>query len=61
MLEQVPLKSSVVVARAVVCPGDSHGVCMRVINPTPDTVAIYKGTKLATLEPVDDASTVTTV
>ena len=61
VVERVPLKASVVVARAVVIPTGGQGVCMRVINPTPDTVTIYKGTKLATLEPVDDVSTVMTV
>ena len=61
VLERVPLKASVVVARAVVCPGDSHGVCMRVINPTTDIVTLYKGTKVATLERVDDATPVAVI
>ena len=46
MLERLPLKASVVVAQALVCPRDSHGVCMRVINPTTDIVILHKGTKV---------------
>lgn len=56
VVERVTLKASVVVARAVVCPGDNHGVCTRVINPTTDIVTLYKGTKVATLEWADDAT-----
>ena len=37
---RVPLKASVVVARAVVCPGSNHGVCIRVINPNPLTLQL---------------------
>lgn len=48
VVERVPLKASVVVARAVVSPAGGQGVRMRVINPTPDTVTIYQGTKVAT-------------
>ena len=61
VVERVPLKASVVVARAVVCPGSNHGVCMRVINPTPDMVTLYKGTKVAILEAVDDTTPVAAV
>ena len=61
VVERVPLKASVVVARAVVCPGSNHGVCMRVINPTPDIVTLYKGTKVAILEAVDDTTPVAAV
>ena len=61
MVERVPLKASVVVARAVVCPGSNHGVSIRVINPTPDIVTLNKGTKVAILEAVDDATPVAAV
>ena len=61
VVERVPLKTSVEVARAVVCPGSGYGVCMRVINPTSDHVTLYKGTKVAILEPVDDATPVAAV
>ena len=61
VVERVSLKASDVVARAVVCPGGNHGVCMRVINLTTDIVTLYKGTKVATLEPVDDATPVAAI
>ena len=57
----MPLKASVVVAQAAVSPAGGQGVCMRVINPTPDTVTIYKGTKVATLEPVVDVTNVAAI
>lgn len=59
-VERVPLKASVV-ARAVVSPRRSQGVCMRVINPIPNTETIYKGTKVADLDPVDDVTHVTAI
>ena len=60
-VERVPLKASVVVARAVVSPAGGQGVCMRIVNPTPDTVTIYKGTKVATLEPVVEVTSVSSI
>ena len=49
---RVPLKASVVVAHVVVSPARSQGVCMRVINPMPDTEITHKGTKVTDLEHV---------
>ena len=46
------VKASVVVARAIVCPGSNHEVYISVINPTPDIATLYKGTKVAILESV---------
>ena len=61
MVERIAIKSCVVVARAVVCPSNPQGVCVRVINPTPDVATVYKGTKIAVLEPVDDIITAASV
>ena len=61
VVERVPLKASVVVARAAVSPAGGQGVRMRVINPTPDTVTIYQGTKVATLEPVVEVTSVASI
>ena len=54
VVERVPLK-------LVVSPAGGQGVRMRVINPTPDTVTIYKGTKVATLEPVVEVTSVASI
>ena len=61
MLERIAIKPSVVVARAVVCPSDPQGVRVRVINPTPDVATVYKGTKIAVLEPIEDVVTIAPV
>ena len=61
MLERIAIKPSVVVARAVVCPSDPQGVRVRVINPTPDVATVYKGTKIAVLEPIEDVITIAPV
>lgn len=61
VVERVPLKASVVVARAVVHPGGNQRVRMRVINPTPDMVTMYKGTRIATLRLIDDVTAVAAI
>ena len=61
VLDRVPLKAFVVLAQAVTCPGGNHGVCVRAINSTTDIVTMYKGTKVATLEPVDCATLVAAI
>lgn len=48
VVEKKPLKASVVVAQAVVHLGGNWRVCMTVINPRPDMVTMYKGTRIAT-------------
>ena len=42
-------------------PSDPQGVRVRVINPTPDVATLYKGTKIAVLEPIKDVVTINPV
>ena len=46
-------KSRALVARAVASPVDQN-LIVRVINPTPDPVTLHRGTKIATLEHLQD-------
>ena len=56
MLEQTPLKRlPVCVARALVTPSPA-GVPIRLLNPSAETVTVYKHTSVAIMEPIDSAS-----
>ena len=56
LLEQAPQKRlPVMVARALVTP-TAQEVPIRVLNPSPETVTLYKGSSIATVEPIDSLS-----
>ena len=46
----MPHQPSILVAAAVVSPGESQEIPIRLVNWAPDSVTIYKGTRVATLE-----------
>ena len=61
MVEGIPIKTNIITARALVSPTNAKSIQLRVLNPSVDTVTLYKGTKVAKLEPVKERITVAPV
>ena len=56
LVENEPMaKLPVMVARAVVCP-DASEAPVRLLNPTSEAVTVYKGTKIAVAEALDESN-----
>ena len=54
------LNHNIIVARAVVQPA-GHQTVLRLLNPNNESIRLYKGMKLAKLEPLPNSSVVSTV
>ena len=64
LVEPAPQETFVMVARAVVCPCENGGtiaVPVRLINPSPQTVNVPRGTKVAQVTKLDHMTTISTV